>query len=275
MRIRHSIRLALGALATSACAGGGGATLGYGVPSQPSVAYVYGDTTLIGVSVMGQSMDITMRGTAEYGVVFARAGEGVRVTMTVQELDATLAVPMAGSQRVDESQVDGALVFSMDRRGNATIESTPTVTASASRMISGLTTAHTFFPGLPDRAVAPGDQWVDTISYQGDAEVGALTESSVYRYTVVGDTAVAGRALLKIALAGTTEVSSTSDMGGMQVKQRSTLELQGHVLWDRRAGVMFETVRRGKGTGSAVVPLSPTPLPITVDVSQRARLGGT
>ena len=61
---------------------------------------------------------------------------------------------------VDESHVDGSLEFSLDRLGNASVSARPTVQAEASQMVSGLGLAHTFFPGLPGRAVAPGDRWV-------------------------------------------------------------------------------------------------------------------
>ncbi len=139
-------------------------------------------------------------------------------------------------------------------------------------MISSLTTAHTFFPGLPDRVVAPGDEWVDTVSYSGEAEVGPVRETSIYRYTVVGETTAAGRDVLEIALAGTTEISSTSNMGGMRIEQTSTVEVEGHVLWDRRAGLMVEMLRSGNGSGNARVPIVPTPLPVQLRISQRATL---
>lgn len=272
MRSRLTV-LAL-ALSTAACGGAGPAGLGYGLPAQSQVTYSYGDTTLVGISVMGQSMELAMRGAADYGVAFGASGDGVQATLTVEELTASIGMPMAGSESVDESEVDGALVFNLDRKGNATVISAPEVSVTASRMISALTTAHTFFPGLPDRPVGPGDQWVDTVSYEGDAEVGGFSEMSVIEYTVVGNRLVDGRDLLEISMQGTTEQSSVSDMGGMQVTQSSTIETEGHVLWDVQSRLMFELVRTGTGTGTAAVPISPQPLPITVEVTQRARLQG-
>jgi hypothetical protein len=215
-----------------------------------------------------------MRGAATYGTVFTSDPRGVGVTLTVRDLAATITQPFGDPTRLDPSAVRGALVFSLDRRGNATVTSTPAVSVAASRMISGLTTAQTFFPGLPDRAVTTGDEWVDTIAYEGDAEAGAVRERSVIRYTVAGDTTVAGRSLLRITLAGRTELSNEIDMGGMQISQSSTVDVEGHVLWDVQRGLMFEMVKSGSGRGTVNVPISPQPLPIQVRVTQRARLQG-
>lgn len=258
----------------SACGGGGPAELGYGVPATSQVDYSYGDTTVVSVSMMGQSMEIAMRGEATYAVGFARAGSGVGVTLLVESLSGSVSMPMAAPQTLSESDVEGELAFTLDRYGNATVTSTPEVSTEASRMISSLATAHTFFPGLPGRAVSPGDEWVDTVSYEGDAELGATTEKSVLRYTVAGDTVVAGRTLLKIALAGTSELSNEMDMGGMMVAQSSNVDVTGHVLWDASAGLMYEVVRASTGRGSVSVPIAPQALPIEVRSVQRARLRG-
>lgn len=269
---RRAILASLTLVALSACAGGGATTLGYGVPGRAQVTYAYGDTTVVSVRMGGQSMELGMRGAAEYGVRFAEAPSGVRVTLSVEDLAATLSVPMAGTERIDESQVRGDLVFVLDAEGNATIERSPEVDLSASRMISGLTTAHTFFPGLPARAVVPGDRWVDTVSYQGDAEMGDVTENAIVAYTLRADTVVDGRTLAHIGLSGTTTITNTMSMGGADIRQASTIDLTGHVLWDRAAGLMTEVIRTGTGRGTVQVPGVPLPLPIELQSSQQARL---
>ncbi len=266
--------LTAGTLLIAACAGGGTSGLGYDLPAQTEVTYGYTDTTIVSVSLMGQRMELALRGAAEYGVVFNATADGVGVTLTVEELAGSISVPMSAPVRIDESDVDGALVFSLDRRGNATVTSRPHVSEAATRMISGLGTAHTFFPGLPGTPVSPGDQWVDTISYEGDGEVGATTEFTVLRYTVVGDTVVDGRSLLAIAFVGTTELSNSMEMQGMRIAQSSSVDVEGHVLWDARSGLMFEMVKTGRGRGTVSVPIVPQPLPIEVETTQRARLLG-
>jgi hypothetical protein len=267
----RSLATFVAALAVGSCAGAP-PELGYRLPASPSVVYAYGDTTLVDVAIMGQSMEIAMRGDADYGVSFATAASGVEVTLTVDRLDASLTLPMAETERLDASQVQGALVFNLDGEGNATVVSTPEVSMAASRMLSALTTAHSFFPGLPDRVVTVGDSWVDSITYEGDAELGAVTEATVYEYRLVGDTVVDGRPLVEIGFTGSSSTSNSMNMSGMTVAQSSTVELDGHVLWDERAGLMFEMVRRGEGRGTVRIPVSPQPLPITVRITQKARL---
>jgi hypothetical protein len=259
------------ALIVGSCAGAP-PELGYRLPASPSVVYAYGDTTLVDVAIMGQSMEIAMRGDADYGVSFATAASGIEVTLTVDRLDASLTLPMAETERLDASEVRGPLVFTLDGEGDATVVSTPEVSMAASRMLSGLTTAHSFFPGLPDRVVSVGDSWVDSITFEGDAELGAMTEATVYEYRVVGDTVIDGRPLVEIGFTGSSRTSNSMNMSGMTVAQSSIVELDGHVLWDERAGIMFEMVRRGEGGGTVRIPMSPQPLPITVRITQRARL---
>jgi hypothetical protein len=88
----------------------------------------------------------------------------------------------------------------------------------------------------------------------------------------MGDTVIAGRSLLTIEFRGTTESSSSFDVAGMAVSQASELAVQGHVLWDYQAGLMFESHRVGTGSGTVNVPLMPGPVPITVETVQTARL---
>lgn len=252
--------------------GGGSAALGYALPDPGRVTYVYGDTTVVNVAAMGQNMEITMGGEAEYGIAFSPAADGVNVTLTVDRLAATVDIPMASTIRVDESEVEGPLVFTLDRRGRATVASLPTVGQAASAIVSGIALAHGFFPRLPGRSVSAGDEWVDTIAYEGDDELGS-TESTILRYAVVGDTIIGGRELVRISFEGTSSVSNSMNMGTMPVSQSSTIDLRGHVLWDARSGHMFEMVSDGTGRGSVRVPMAPAPLPIEVRTRQRTRLG--
>jgi hypothetical protein len=220
---------------------------------------------------MGQNMQIAMRGDADYGVTFARAGDGVGVTLTVQRLAATVDVPMGSPMRVTESAVDGVLAFTLDRRGRATVTSTPEVEPAASQMISGLTMSHTFFPRMPGRVVVAGDRWTDTISYSEEGEL-ATDEDTVLDYVVTGDSVVDGRALTRIDFTGTSTVSNSMNMGGMAVSLTSTVDVRGYTLWDARAGVMYEMASSGRGRGTVRVPIAPMPLPIEVTSTQHTRL---
>jgi hypothetical protein len=258
----------------SACSSGPPAppTLAYGEEGISSAVYSYADSTSVSLSVMGQSMELSQEGVAEYDVAFAESASGVGVTLAVRSLAASLNQPMGAPVRVDETMVRGDLAFSLDRVGNATVSRSPTVADEASQMVSGLSLAHTFFPALPGRAARAGESWVDSLTYSGEEGPGVRAESSILTYTVVGDTAVDGRALLHIDFAGITTRSNDMDFSGLSVSQESELEVSGFVLWDVQQGVLFEQYREAAGGGQVRVPIAPVPIPIRVRSVQRARL---
>ena len=246
--------------------------LAYAVPSTPEVRYEIADTAVVHVSVMGQNLELRQAGVGSYAVAFGTSDVGVSVSLTVEDLAATIHPPMGEPLMIDEGDVRGDLVFTLDRRGGAAVSSSPRVEDNAMGMVSGLSLAHTFFPRLPGRAVAAGDAWVDTVSFEGHEGSGGRSETWALRHTVVGDTVVAGRPLLAISVTGTGDTANDLVVSGMSVSQASTLDLVAHVLWDYQRGLMIESVRTVSGTGTASVSIAPAPLPVRIEATQRARL---
>jgi hypothetical protein len=275
---RNALSPLAAALMLPLAACGGGSTsppaLAYGLPTPAAVSYDVLDTATISIEALGQSLDLQVGSSAVYDMAFARAADGVTVTLTVANLDATVAVPMAGPITVDESSVSGALVFTLDRRGDAALVSAPTVDDAVGQLVPPLQIAHSFFPALPGTAVRPGDTWADTISYGDDGATGgeARVQRSVLEYTAVGDTAIAGKTLLHIAFDGTSEIRQTLSMQGMELEQATELQLTGHVLWDRQAGSMFERVTTSTGAGSVRISVMPAELPTRFQSVSRVRL---
>lgn len=257
----------------NACAGGASA-LEYGMPTPDEVRYAYADTLVVSVSVMGQSMELSQRGIAEYAVFFTPAASGVNVTMSVSELSGSIRQPMGAPVRIDEDDVEGVLVFTLDRFGNSVVTAQPSVETAASQMVSGLVLAHDFFPGLPGRTVDVGDAWADTVTYEGTEGDGRRSETAILRYAVIGDTVVANRPLRRISIAGTSQTSAELDLSGMTVSQSSEVDVEGYVLWDTGAGLMVEKRTTTEGRGTATVPISPNPIPIRIRSSQWVRLQG-
>jgi len=284
MRVR-SILSGACALAVAACAGGSATppALAYRLPAVTEVTYDVLDTATVGIEALGQTLELEVGSAAVYGVSFSRAGEGVRVTLSVEDLAATLTVPMAGPIEVDESSITGDLVFTLDRRGEATLEAAPEVDDAIGQLMPPLQVAHSFFPALPGTPVRVGDRWADTISYGSDGADGgpavgpaaseaAGTQRSVIEYTAVGDTVVAGTSLLRIAFDGTSEVTQTLTMQGMEIEQSTNLDLVGHVLWDTQAGMMFERRTVSTGTGRVRIALMPAELPTRLESITQVRL---
>jgi hypothetical protein len=272
---RLSAILAL-VLTTAACSGGPPSppVLSYSSTSVEAAAYEYVDKTVISIAAMGQRMELSQEGTASLGIRFEPTSEGVGVTLSVQELSAVISQPMGAPVTLDGSAVRGDLRFSLDRTGNATVLERPEVSDIATQMVSALGLAHTFFPGLPGRAVTVGDGWVDTVSYEGPEGPGVRSERAVLRYTATGDTVVAGRPLLVLSVEGSAESSADMEVGGMAISQSSTRDITGSVLWDLQNGLMFESVRTETGSGTVRVPIAPGPLPIQVEITRWTRLKG-
>lgn len=261
-------------VALAACGGGPPSppALEFGMPNPAEVRYEVADTTVVSVSMMGQSMELSQRGTALFGVRFADAAGGLQVTLTVEEMAATINNPIGAPIRLDESAVTGPLVYTVDRFGNATISERPEIRDEASQMVSGLNLAHAFLPALPGRAAQPGDAWVDTVRYEGEEGPGTRRDTSVLRYSVVGDTVVDGRTLLVIDMTGTSTIENDMNVAGMAVSQSSETEVEGRFLWDVQRRLMVESHRTSTGSGTVSVPVAPGPLPIVIRATQRARL---
>jgi hypothetical protein len=267
-----------GSLALGACATGTSAppALAYRLPDQVEMVYAAGDSLAIEINALGQTLELTMSSTATYDVAFARgAADGVRVTLSVRNLQAQVSLPMAGPLTVDEEIVQGDLVLAVGRRGDVTILESPDVEEAASAFFAGPTIAHSFFPALPGRPVRPGDTWVDTVSYAEDGDTGESSQRSILRYTVLGDTTVDGRSLLEIGFEGTQEMRQTMSLQGADVEQETNLTVEGTVLWDLQRASMFERRSVSRGTGTVRVAAMPTPLPTRVEARSRVRLQGS
>lgn len=275
MHARAGFAAAL-AVAVAACGGGSASppALAYRLPSPAQASYDVFDTATISIQALGQSLDLRVESSAIYDVAFARANDGVQVTMSVEDLDATINIPMAGPIPVDESSVAGELVFTLDRLGSASLVSAPEVDDAAGQLVPPLQIAHTFFPALPGRSVRAGDTWSDTISYEDDGTVtgGEDVQRSIFQYTAVGDTVIAGTPLLRIAFDGTSEVAQTLGMQGTEIEQSTTLRIEGHVLWDLTAGRMYERVTTSTGAGTVRIAMMPGELPTRLQVVSRVRL---
>jgi len=260
------------ALVVASC--GGARSLGYTVPADAAVGYVYGDTTELEISLMGQRMRVAQRGTARYDVSFAPVPEGVAVTLSVAELEGAIEQPLGGSIGFDEEDVSGILAFVLDREGNATVTRAPEVTREASLMVSGPGLAHMFFPGLPDRRVTAGDAWADTVSFEGVEASGRRSERYVMAYRVRGDTAVDGRALTVIDVTGTNQTAAELSLSGMTVQLSADVEIEGEVLWDVARGIMYSSHSRASGQGRVTAPMLPNPAPVRIDARRTARVTG-
>ena len=276
MRVRLPVLMAA-SFTLAACGGGGPpspAGLGYSLPDPATATYVTGDTVNVDIDAGGQSMQQRVTVSTTYGATFTRAADGIQVALEVQDLKGRVTQPMGGPITLDDSGIDGPLVFTLDRRGVVSLVSAPTLSEQAALYFTPLSTASSFFPRLPGTAVNVGDSWTDTIRVEGSEGVGEVSASSILTYTVEGDTMVDGRSLVKITYTGTQQSSSSGLIQGMDFNQEVSGTTEGHVLWDMGAGLMVERFADSQGRGSMEVSVAPMPLGLRVRSQSIVKLAG-
>jgi len=275
MRKRALVSIAL-CLAHASCASGSGAPppLAYAVPGDPDVTYLVGDTVSIGLEALGQGAEIAARSAATYSLHFAATSAGVRVTATVEDLDAEVAMPMAAALAMDEAALEGDFEFVLDRRGRAIEMSSPTANQLGGQVFAAPVIAHTLFPRLPGTAVAVGDSWADSVTYAETADAGETRVRSSLTYEVVAETEDGARRLFDITFSGSGEVTQDLNLEGARITQASQVEISGRVLWDAQSGLVYESETTMEGPGTVRVALLPAALPTRVRWHSRVRMQG-
>lgn len=241
-------------------------------PQPSALRYVQTDTAAIEVAAGGQAFVVDVGRAAAWSLALEDAGEGVRVTARLDEFDARVENPLAGARDADESDVRGPVVFTLDPRGRAALESAPAVERGARELFSSAPVVHHLLPRLPGRSVAPGDTWADTIRYVIDEPVGELRAEVALTYTVVGDSTLSGLPHVVVRFAGSDRRTAGGETGGMAFTQEVEGPVRGFFLWDTRRGVLRSSEQRSDLSGTMAVPIASTPLAVRVRATARAEL---
>ena len=241
MRVPFALLVAVpvtlaGCAGTSAPAPAGG--LEFGVPSVPAATYVTGDSLKISVDSPMGAMVMNMDASMTLAMSFERVADGVQVTADVEDLAASMNNPMAGNISADENDVSGPLVFVVAPSGAVDVTASPTVGGAGGQLGVFAGKAHEFFPRFPDGAVDAGASWVDTVAWSSDEGGAGVTSSTVYTYTMVGDTVIDGTSLVRIEVAGDVDTTINASQGGMDVEQTLAGTTTGHFLWDVERGLL-------------------------------------
>lgn len=256
--------------AAAACAGAGG-TFAYLVPSPASAVYHIADTMFVDVRSPLGSLDALSASTFTMGLHFSTDSGGVRVTGTVESLEATVDSPMTPAATMGLDDVSGTLGFLMGPYAIVEVTSLPEIGAP-SPMLSIPTLPHLLFPRLVPGVVPAGATWADTVatSYESEVSVGFTT---VTDYSFVGDTVVDGRTLLHIAVAAQVTIELEAD--GQDILSNQALEgsSKGFVLWDpERRLVAYGRFDRDMA-GDMTIPGMPR-IPLGITGPTVLRLGG-
>jgi hypothetical protein len=277
MHQRHVAALLLLPLAAACASGPGGgpapdAALAYTGLAGSTATYVQGDTVEIQIDAGGQFLEVSVDSYSVLDVAFADAAPGVEVTATYREFDVAATNPMMGTQRADEDEIEGPVVWTLTPTGEGTLVSAPEIGGTAAQVVSPTAIAGSFFMPLPGRPVAPGDSWVDTVSIVGEEEVGEFDAESIYTFTAAGDTVVDGRALTKVTFVSEEERLSSSMQQGTEVTQDVGGEGEGWYLWDPARNLIVAQYYEGRLEGSMTVPMAPMPLGMDMIVVSHLRL---
>jgi len=120
----------------------------------------------------------------------------------------------------------------IDRRGVVVVRSFPTLSGDAALLFSFAGHAHDLFPRLPDSVVDPGATWPDTVRWHVDLPETEVTYRAILTHTLVGDTILDGRPLLRIAVDGTLDNVTVTGVAGAATYRVLKGPVTGFVLWD-------------------------------------------
>ena len=278
MRHRHPILLLPLALAV-ACGGPPPPSpppppvLAYAPDDTVRVLYRQGDTTRVDIDAAGQSVQMDVASSASLATTFAPPATGpLTVTVEIRDFSARATNPLGAPRVASPEDVSGALVFTLDRRGHAVVESRPDVRGVAADFVSAESLAATLFPLLPGGPVTAGATWEDTVRVVTEGPSGTVTSTAALTFTVAGDTVVAGAPLLLVRVRGRDERVIEGSQGGIDIVQNLQGESQGHFLWDTARELVVESVYGSELRGSMDVSLSTVPLSVRVRSRTTTRL---
>lgn len=283
MTIKNMLVAALGTLLVAcggASAGGGPApdgTLAVRMPAASTASFVKADTAVVTVDAPGMgTFDVDVQAEATVDVAFTEGAGGLNVTATYSALSGTMTNPMGAPLNVDESAVEGQLVFTVDGRGRTTVTESLEVDLEAVQLVSPSGFAYELFPRLPDRVVAVGDSWTDTVTVVEEAEGISSETIAIVTYTVAGDTVVGGRSLMKLNTDSEIEASVSGSMQGMSMSQNMSGSGSGWVLWDAAMSLVHSSFSVGDLAGVMSIDAPGAP-DMSLTVSSKAytrRAGG-
>jgi hypothetical protein len=201
----------------------------------------------------------------------------MRVTADIEALVADVTTSLTEPMSMDREALEGPFTFEVDERGRVSAMSSPAASDLGGQVFasSAPVLAHALFPRLPNRTVAAGDVWTDSVEYRQESDAGRTELRSSLTYTVLGNTTRGGRSLLEIGFTGIAGVAQELNLEGASLTHSSESEVEGRMLWDEAAGLLYESELSMSGPGSVRAALLPAALPARVTWRTRVRLQET
>ncbi len=253
-------------VSAAACAGSGAPSppggLAYRVPAPPTAKYHVTDSAVVENRPFLQRRQTTITTATTLRLTFERVPGGVGVTGIAEHFEVSLkgGVVVSAGALPGPADLTGDLDFVVNPRGEVEVTSLPELPSEDAAFSPFASIAHELFPRLPDRAVDPGDTWLDTVTWSSASMRTETTFTRAYTYTLVGDTVVDGRPLLHIAMAGEAAFETEGQVGPSALSSSSEGQATGLILWDPRRGLpvyaQYEQALEGTSTLASMPPSS-------------------
>lgn len=222
-------------IATAAMAGcaSSGATFGYGLPSPPDAVYQVSEAVEVEMDAPGGLWRVLGGYSMTLDMSFETDTVGIRVGAIAESFQGSLSDPIG-----DFDSPRGTVEFKANRGGVVHVESFPRVSGMAARELSLAGLAYDIFPRMPDDSVGRGGTWRDEVKWHTDQTEAEFHNVADYTYTLMGDTVVAGRELVHIAVAADLNIWTAWGGAGNLSMRRVKGPLTGLILWDPERGLV-------------------------------------
>ncbi|MYH51775.1 MAG: hypothetical protein F4139_02370 [Gemmatimonadetes bacterium] len=236
--------------------------LTYRVNPEPA-SYQIADTMVLDINSPLGAFEILAGATVTMGLTFAEDPGGVRVTGTVERFAGSVTNPMGPTETAGLDDVSGTLDILADRYGIVEVASFPEVSGPLAPMSSFPTLPYLLFPRLEEGATDPGSTWTDSVTTSTEGEVD-LTSTTVTSYTLMGDTVVEDRTLVRIDVEANIALELEADQQGTMIGQALEGSANGFVLWDpERRLVVYGQFARDLEGDMTMAGIPPIPVGIS------------
>ena len=264
MRTGRSFAVAL-ALGLAACGGGqpeapspAVTPLGYSMPAATPVTYTSVDTARVNIEVQpGMPMEQTMGQQSTVRLAFAplvgTAGN-LAVTATYVDFSAFVESSMMGRQDVGDDALQGDFTLSLTPQGKVEQTAGPELPEEVEQLMMGQNMFADFFLHLPNRIVAPGESWTDTLRIETNEDGNHSLNQTIIVSTLRGDTTVAGRTLWVIDASKSASLLVEGNMQGMEMRNELAGTVNETSLWDPARRLLVSSRSSGTMTGAVSMP---------------------
>lgn len=251
----------------------------YDVPTPPTATYLMADTMTVVMSMPNGETETATSSASTIELTFEAHSGGVLATGTVSDYSASISSPLMPNMNLGGDGLSGDLEFVIGPLGDVEVFLMPEISGGgAIPAMPFQFNAQELFPRFPGHSLEPGDIWADTVARSVEASAagaplprtgGGGSLSTVYTYTLTGDTVVDGRTLQKITVSGVGVMQATGAEVGDQMPGDMATTVEGFFLWDTgRWVVAAELVRTMDGSVSVMGML----IPMTMAGPLRLRL---